>query len=333
MNEELKDRIEDKYGSLRSLDSDSVGMAHDIFFLEFQDGKEMVLKVGGEDLGFRFEREPYVLDWLADANLSVPEVVEFEINRGEEELSYLLMDKIEGQNINSYSEGRKFKFLSERAKEKLVNESAKQLNSIHNSTSYPNFGAFRAKMEKQYESNRWSETLLQILRKNELGGIEKGEFSHLHSKAESFLKENLSQLNTDSRPVMVHQDFSFKNMIVQGGEIRAVIDWERAISGHRELDLFKFERSISSKFRTKSIGEKYGELLIQKYQSEHSLESGWEERRNIYMLISLLQTMWTYDDWSKNIPQKIRKKIKENMEKEFENRVSKRQTDIFQHME
>lgn len=333
MDKELKNRIEDKYGSLRSFDSDSVGMAHSIFFLEFQNGRKMVLKVAVESLDFRLKREPYVLEELGAKNLSVPEVVEFEISRGEEELSYLIMEKIEGQNINSYSDGRKFKYLSEKAKEKLVKESAKQLNCIHSSTSYHNFGAFRTGLEKQYESNKWSETLLQILRKNELEGIRDGEFSHLHSKAENFLEENIWQLDTDSRPVMIHQDFSFKNMIVQGDKIRAVIDWERAISGHRELDLFKFERSISSKFRTKNIGEKYGELLIQEYQSEHSLESGWEERRNIYMLISLVETMWTYEEWSKNIPQKIREKIKKNMEKEFENRVSKRRTDIFQHMD
>jgi len=131
---------------------------------------------------------------------------------------------------------------------------------------------------------------------------------------------------------MVHQDFSFKNMIVEGDEIKAVIDWERAISGHRELDLFKFERSLMSKFRTRKIGNKYGDLLIKEYNSIKHLESGWERRRKIYMLISLIQTMWTFEEWSEDIPEKVKEGIKENMEKEFDNRVNGIKTDIFQHM-
>lgn len=333
MYDELENYIQDEHGPIAKIDSDTVGMAHDIYFLKFQDGREMVLKVSDGELDFRFEREPYVLEELADRNLSVPEVIEFEINREEKSPSYVLMENVDGQNINSYSEGRKFKYLPEKTKEKIVKNAAKELVTIHEKTSYQKFGAFRSEMKKEYESDEWGDTLLQILRKNELGGIKQGEFSHLYSEAENFLERQITQLNTESRPLMVHQDFSFKNMMVEGDEIKAVIDWERAISGHRELDLFKFERSIMSKFRTKKFGEKYGDLLIEEYNSIRPLESGWEERREIYMLISLIQTMWTFEEWSRDFPEKIKEAIKENMEKEFNSRVNGRKTDMFQHMD
>ena len=87
-----------------------------------------------------------------------------------------------------------------------------------------------------------------------------------------------------------------------------------------------------SKFRTKKIGNKYGDLLIKEYNSIKHLESGWERRREIYMLISLIQTMWTFEEWSEDIPEKVKEGIKENMEKEFDNRVNGIKTDIFQHM-
>ena len=188
MDDELENYIQDEHGPLAKIDSDTVGMAHDIYFLKFQDGRKMVLKVSDGELDFRFEREPYVLEELADRDLSVPKVIEFEINREEKSPSYVLMENIEGQNINSYSEGRKFKYLPKQTKEKIVKNAARELATIHENTSYEKFGAFRAEMRKEYESDKWSDTLLQILRKNELGGIKQGEFSHLYSEAENFLE-------------------------------------------------------------------------------------------------------------------------------------------------
>lgn len=332
MDSDLKENLEQKYGSINEVEPEETGMAHEIYFLKLNSGREMVLKIGSEELNHRFEREPYVLKYLNEKGLPVPEVIEFSL-RNNEYRPYLLMNLAEGQNINSHSEGRKFKFLNEETKKSVLRDAAENLALVYEDTSFGKFGSFRSEMNLEYESKEWSQTLLQILKKNELKGIENGAFSHRHQQALNFLEENLQKLNTSLGPVIVHQDCSFNNMIVKGDRIEAIIDWERAIAGHLELDLFKFERSISSKFRTQNLGEEYGKMLVEYYNSINPLQEGWEERRKIYHFIYLIQTMWTYDSWSRDIPEQVREDIKPNMESEFQMRIENQETKIFHHMD
>lgn len=331
MDELVKNDIEERLGSISSIESDKVGMAHEIFFIEIDD-KEVVVKIAGDGLNFRFEREPFVLEELESMNFPAPRPEIYTVEERSNMPSYLVMEKIEGENINSYSEGRKFKFMPIEQKEKVIESASEKLLQMHQSRSFEAFGAFRKNLELDFKSNNWGESFLQIVEKNELGGLKDTVFEDLYSEAREFLENNIEVLDTGSAPVMVHQDYSFKNMIVEGTEVKAVIDWERALSGHRELDLFKFERSIQSKFRTKSKAEEYGDHLIDCYRGEKQLESGWEERRNIYMLTSLIENMWTFPEWSQDLPENIAESLEENMRKEFYNRINNGSSDLFQHM-
>ena len=331
MNELVKKDIEERLGSISFIESDKVGMAHDIYFIEI-DGKELVVKIAGHGLNFRFEREPFVLEELESMNFPAPRPEIYSVEERSNTPSYLVMEKIEGENINSYSEGRKFKFMPIEKKKKVIESAAEKLLQLHRSNSFEAFGSFRKDLEPEFESNTWSKTFLQIMEKNELGGLKDTVFEDLYSEGRSFLENNIEVIDTGSNPVMVHQDYSFKNMIVVGTEVKVVIDWERALSGNSELDLFKFERSIQSKFRTKSKAEKYGAFLLETYTDSIELESGWEQRRNIYMLISLIETMWTFSEWSQDLPENIAEGLEKNMRKEFYNRINDGSSDLFQHM-
>jgi aminoglycoside phosphotransferase (APT) family kinase protein len=98
----------------------------------------------------------------------------------------------------------------------------------------------------------------------------------------------------------VHQDLKIDNVIVDRHKVRSVIDWERAISGHPELDLFTTDSRLFSRF-TSRTARKYRPYLYRGYFDERGLQQGWKARREFYKLLKTVEAMWGFKGWSEDI--------------------------------
>jgi aminoglycoside phosphotransferase (APT) family kinase protein len=82
--------------------------------------------------------------------------------------------------------------------------------------------------------------------------------------------------------------------------VRSIIDWERAISGHPELDLFTTDSRLFFDL-TDRTARKYRPYLYRGYFDERSLQQGWKTRREFYKLLKTVEAMWTFKGWSEDI--------------------------------
>lgn len=334
MKEEITQILEERYGELRSLTSDEFGMAHKVYFAETESLQKVVIKAGkGNYSKERLQREPAVLKLLENIDYPAPRLLAEDMSGEKHDFIYFVMTKEDGKNIDSFSSGPKFKRIEKQRKNKLLEHSGDLLGRLHSSTGFQDYGELYYKNTLEVKSREsWSLLLMDLVEKHSLEGMKDSRFSDLIDDAREFLEENIVKLDTGDQPRLVHQDFRFGNLLVTDDRVNTVLDWERAISGHREYDLFKAERNLIAKFKTDSLREEYRKKFLNGYRKHLELDEGWESRREIYQMIYLMEAMWTFSDWSEEIPEGVTSELESNMRKEFNRRIDGETTVPFSSM-
>ena len=334
MKQEIEEILEERYGEVDSIREDSYGRAHSVYFAKTVSGQEVVVKAArGEYSEQRLRREPEVLRLLEKKEYPAPRLLTQDFSTEKHDFIYFVMSREEGENIDSFSDGKKFKNMQKSRKRNLLQDAGELLGRLHDEFSFRDYGDLENIHGLEVDSrSEWSEALMDIMEKHSLKGLKDSRFSELSSEARGYLQERLEELDTGDKPRLVHQDFRFGNLLVEHDQVSTVLDWERAISGHREYDLFKTERNFTAKFKTESIREEYRESFLEGYRNVLELQDGWKNRRQIYQLVYLLEAMWTFDGWSSNLPEEVRDRIATDMRKEFKRRIRDEQTVAFPSM-
>lgn len=296
MTEEiLPDIIQnEEFGSIESFE-DVSGLNKITYSVELDSGKELIVSwIDDEEKVEDFKIEADVIELVNEkTDIAVPEIITE--NFSDKELPpYYLMKKIDGYNPDD-----RFKYMPEKVKKNMLKEAGRILGKLHSETNFDSVGNFHYTEQglKLREKEVWSNALFDSMG-HHLTGLENTYFEPVIEEAENAF-EKYKHLVDEIKfePVLVHEDFRPGNLIVKNNEIEAVIDWERALVGHNEYDLFKAERDfIDLKFRTENIREKYRGYLLDGYREVRELEDDWEQRRDFYRFIHIIQDLRVFAD-------------------------------------
>jgi aminoglycoside phosphotransferase (APT) family kinase protein len=123
-------------------------------------------------------------------------------------------------------------------------------------------------------------------------------FEDLQQEFRDYVQKNLHLLD-ESNPVLVHYDVAVDNIIRQGTEVKAVLEWERAFVGRPEWDLSHSEvRFILQFVEDQEKAERLKNAFYDSYQEVRSLEKGWKTRKEYYGMIRLFHGMKYFENWT-----------------------------------
>jgi len=295
------------------------GFAHDTFFVDFEE-ESFVVKINGLsdieeekiDWNESFESEPYIMDLVRqETDIPVPEPVARDTSKSTIPEYYHILRKMNGYAPTASSSKTAFRNLNETEKKQILQQVGENIAKLHR-IQFENFGELKVENREITigEAKDWPE-LFQHMISFWIDKVEGGEFDDLVPEIREAVADNLELLENVKTPVLVHREIDTKNILVEAGELTAILDWEYCVAGHGELDLVTTEgRMIESNFNNDETWKKYRKQLYDGYKSERKLEEGWQERRQIYLLFPLVWEMAFHLDSGANNEETIRRRTR-----------------------
>lgn len=302
------------------------GFAHDTFFIDFEE-ESFVLKINGlshlvekqnKDWNARFETEPYALDLIRQkSDIPAPQYVARDTSKSAIPEYYHILQSMDGYTPAESSPKPAFRDLGEKKKRRVLHQVGENIAKLHQ-IQFENFGELRVENKEltTEKADSWSE-LFQEMISFWIDQVEGGKFDNLLPEIRDAVENNLDLIENIETPVLVHREIDTKNILIEEGKLSAILDWEACIAGHNEFDLVTTEgRMIAHSFNTDSIWEKYRKELYNGYENIESLETGWEERRQLYLLYPMILEMNFHSEKSPTTEEVIKnrtRKILENL--------------------
>ena len=296
------------------------GFAHDTFFIDLEK-ESFVLKINGladlvekqsQDWNARFETEPYVLDLIRQrSDIPVPECVARDTSESTIPEYYHILRKMKGYAPAESSSKPAFRDLGENKKKQILYQVGRNMAKLHQ-IQFEAFGELRVENKELTveKVDGWSDLFKDMI-SFWIDQVEGGEFDNLVPEIREAVENNLDIIEDVETPVLVHREIDTKNILVEDGELTAILDWEACVAGHREFDLATTEgRMIAHSFSTDSIWEKYRKELYKGYESIRNLKDGWRERRQLYLLYPMILEMAFHSEKSPNTEQVIKNRTR-----------------------
>lgn len=324
MSESVSLILEKEFESAEDFDVEPLGSgaSHETFSAISED-RELVVKICDDDWSglpeFEkgFELDAPVLNLVEErTSVPVPEVYAYDNSETDFDFKYIVMEKVEGKEMYEYMEYPE--------KQHLIRQTGELLGELHNKIEFEDFGGLKQAENGfvEVEPKDWSSMFKQLIWKI-TSHLEKIEAEETRDRIRNIVEENLHLLESRDNPVLLHQEFSPRNMVGTSESINAVIDWERAISGDPEYDLATTEKHIiqarDGNPETRENAEEIRKTLYEGYKSKRQLDQGWEKRRNLYYLPYITLMMYITANREENM-------IKEELEdqlSDIENNLSK----------
>ncbi|MFB6114820.1 MAG: phosphotransferase family protein [Candidatus Nanohalobium sp.] len=287
--------------SISGLEELSGGASHYTYLVSLSNREEYVFKLsnydwsGLPDYENGFPIDGPILRFLSDIDaLPTPEALFFDSSEEDFDFKHLVSEKVEGENL----------FLSwDKIDLSVVKDAGRVIAKMHEEIRFNNHGklGYRKESEEVYveETERWVKMFSDILH-SLTDNLEETGFSEYRSEIRELFEENRHVLRERPPAVLVHQEFSPRNLIVRDSQIKGVLDWERSISADPEYDLFTAERHFTVKTNlfegTSQTEEEIQEAFREGYREVRGLEDGWRKRRKIYHLAYIVHVMWVLDE-------------------------------------
>ena len=114
-----------------------------------------------------------------------------------------------------------------------------------------------------------------------------------------------SLVEIKDKPCLLHKDYHFSHIIADNNKIGGIIDFEWAIAGHNELDLFKSEQWMFDKL------PELKHYFFKGYKKFGNISKEYEQRKKLYEIILLISSIvFSYEMKHKNWLDYNMKKIK-----------------------
>ncbi|MBC5793011.1 MAG: phosphotransferase [Nanohaloarchaea archaeon] len=266
-----------------------------------------------QDWYARFETEPYVLDLIYQkSDIPVPECVARDTSKSTIPEYYHILRKMKGYAPAESSSKPAFRNLGENKKKRILHQVGENISKLHQ-IQFEDFGEVRVENEKLTveKVDGWSKLFRNMIL-FWIDQVEGGQFDELVSEITEAVGNNLNLIEDVETPVLVHREVDTKNILVEDGELAAILDWEACVAGHGEFDLVTTEgRMIAHSFSTDSVWEKYRRELYKGYENVRELEDGWEERRWLYLLYPMVLEMAFHSEKSPNTEEVIKNRTRE----------------------
>jgi len=314
MDKELKEKIEAKefIGFIDSFEEIEEGL-NSIYRIEASNGEFIVKERTNErnDIEW-FRAEPLIYDELFNLDIPSPEVA-FSRPYPEEGNLFFVMEKLEGVNPEGFKKEIDFEALKS-----VIEEIGRILGVIHSNTDFDGFGmlgGFEGEVENVYDFESWTESVQESLEKlEEL--IDEG----LEDPPElGFPRDREIEEKLPERPesVLLHMDNRLDNLLVDGEEVTAFLDWSHPESGHHEYDIVRAEYLLIDydlDFLSDDKKNKLREILYEAYEHKMAIDrDNFDERRGLYRKITVIWIIAGFPNWGSEFDEETRKEYREEL--------------------
>lgn len=237
-------------------------------------------------------------------DINVPKLVDHGVFQ---DLDYLVLEFVDGETLDQYSEGCNFYKLGKSEKKNAAYRMGKTLATVHNSNDLDKFGLLNSETQLEAETENWNEGLKQLQKWWHQKLNEKG-YGDETSKAEKVLANYESRLNKLDSSCLLHMEFDLRNLIFQDEEI-FVLDWEVSASGDPELDRIMTEKRLiwrqkEDKEILKAFREGYSTVREIKVSDDVA---------ELYEMVQMIRFLLIHED-----DDKLRPRIEERLNELFE---------------
>jgi len=277
------------------------GMINDVFSLD----KKYVVKANtGHPNLAKLKKESEVYKLLAQNNIAVPHVYGYDDSKELIKYSYIIMEHINGVSLgsiwNTLSKEQKLNWLPK------IGRLLAQIHDIHFAEFGDEFSNGQFVGTKNYRKyiDQYVKNIAKELEKSKV--LDKKKIEQLENY---FEKSNLFDININAS--LIHFNFIFDNIIVDGDDIKAIVDWEWARSGHNEQELAMFI------YRTLKQNIDFTKAFRKGYEEIMKIDDNFENRLYAYNLLYFLKVFPDVSKWvhrpdkQKEYTQEVEKLFKE----------------------
>ncbi|SFS05383.1 Predicted kinase, aminoglycoside phosphotransferase (APT) family [Halomicrobium zhouii] len=278
------------------------GHQSDVFMVTLEyagEEYEVVVKFEPPEMA-SFAVEPKIHDFVAErSDVPVPEILVFEQEPVNDVPPYFITTRLEGQNL---AEG--FGDLSMDVRQRAVAQVGRMLGDLHSEIAFEAFGWLDLWQERiivRDLTGSWREYFEQLIG-GHVDALAETPFADVAERARERIEPALALVPEDGVPRLVHDDFRPANLLFDASleePITAVLDWQDVLAAHPEYHLAQTEfLFIDSAFQDPAIRDRLRETLHDGYREERAFafDDGYEERRPLYQLSTLLWRMGGFED-------------------------------------
>ncbi|MBX0321498.1 phosphotransferase family protein [Halomicroarcula sp. F13] len=242
-----------------------------------------------------FDVEPKLHEYVANrTDVPVPRILVFERDPAVDVPPYFVTERVHGENL-----AEKFAGLSTDHRQRILRQAGEILGDMHSEIGFEAFGRLDLHDDRLIVRDwmgSWREYFEQLTRTH-LSRLDETRFADVADRATSRIEPALDVVPEDGVPRLVHDDFRPANLLFDPGAeapITAVLDWQDVLAALPEYNLAQTEfLFIDSSFRDPETCETLRSAFHEGYRSQRSMafEDGYEERRPLYQLSTLLWRM------------------------------------------
>ncbi len=314
MDEGLKQKIETQasVGEIDSFEEIEEGL-NSIYRIEASKGEFVVKERTNErnDVEW-FRAEPLIYRLLDDLDIPSPEIV-FSRPHPENGDPFFVMEKLEGVNPEGFKEEISFEALKS-----ITAEFGRILGIVHSNTAFGGYGmlgGFEGEVENVYGAESWTESIRSSLEK-----LEQLIGDGLEDPPELDFPENqeiMKKLPERPESVLLHMDNRLDNLLVDGDEVKAFLDWSHPESGHHEYDIVRAEYLLIDydlDFLSDEKKDILRELLYQSYEDEKKIDrKGFDERRELYRKLTVIWIIAGFPNWGSELDEGKRNEYRRDL--------------------
>ena len=277
--------------SVNEISKYSSGAARETFHVKASQGDFVVYICADTSEAYeeRFSKEEKLLELVnSETDIPTQEILKSDFTR--EKIPYLFYI---AKEVEGYDPIDRYKWLPREEKKNIVREIGKYLGELHREVKFEDAGELsKENGEIVSEGLRWVEFLERWTEKY-VGQFEDSRFENLEDKALEFFEDH-KELAEGGENVCLHFDVTPDNLIIKEGEIEALIDWEKGISGRPGWDLaYARVQMIYRWFDTEKINEELEKEFFKAYFEENELRPGWRKRLVFFSMV------WTFKSMAK----------------------------------
>lgn len=264
-----------KLGQLFNISKEALGVTGGAFCLN----DTYIVKFEGRYLpdDRRIERNAAMCEILARHRIPAPKLVALDTSKTIVSLKYVIMTKLEGDELSSV-----WKKLPPREQQAVAIEYGTLMASLHQ-IPMKKCGDI---LDNDQQSDSWY-AYITARHKKHLDYLENNSIipAEALARARQVLAENDALFNVTIKPVLLHVDFQAKNIKYNRGKIIGIFDFDECLGGHHEFEFTKV-------FIPYKIDSAYKDAIVKGYETIGTLSSSFDRRVRLYSLGFILTFFW-----------------------------------------
>lgn len=234
-------------------------------------------------------QEPLILENI-DLKVKAPGLIDYGHIDG---YLYRVLEKIEGEKLDTLSDGKTFYDLEKPEKQEKLREMGENLARIHESKAFKRCGTLQTMNGeiKGASEKKWGKGLRDI-QEFWHGMLRDEEFDEEVKQLQAFYREKQELLDSRKEFRLIHQEMDFRNLLFKDEKIW-VLDWEAAASGDPLMDLILLETIIF--WLEKEQSEELRKALRDGYRNIRPLNID-KELVGVYRAVELSRLLYIFHE-------------------------------------